>query len=91
MFRSYAAVVVERPELVIRSNRSVKIAKQVDRSASENDRERVAGDAVLGLAATSLIQSVGQEFRLDWVAVRSTPCASVGKGFTGCGAECRSL
>ena len=59
MFRSYAAVLVERPELVIRSNRSVKIAKQVDRSASASDRERVAGDAVLGLADTSSIQSVG--------------------------------
>ena len=36
-------------------------------------------------SSTSFCQSVGQGFRLDWVAVRSAPYASVGKGFTGCG------
>ncbi len=55
LFGSYATGKTRQPELFIRSNRRVKIAKQVDRSATESERGKGDGNAALVLVDTSSI------------------------------------
>ena len=66
MLGSYAAVVWKQPELVIRSNRSMRRVRSRSIAPQWTDGEKGAGDAALGLVATSCFQSVGRDAALGW-------------------------